>query len=95
MLFIEIVAFGLMLGCLWRAGTYAWRYEPTLGLPIALYLTVGLMMGFAAFGGDSRLITDWETMLTRAVGTLAIGAIVGAYWWLVRRAKARAHGEER
>ncbi|MGF1553802.1 MAG: hypothetical protein ACFBWO_15090 [Paracoccaceae bacterium] len=94
MLFIEAVALALMLFCLWRALGYARRYEPRLRLPIALWLTVATMMGFAAFGGDSQLITDWQTMLTRAVGVAAIGAIVAAYAALVRRARQRARGEE-
>jgi 4-hydroxybenzoate polyprenyltransferase len=95
MLFIEIVAFALMLACLWRAIGYARRRDPALVLPIGLYLTVAALMGFAAFGGDSRLITDWRTMLTRAVGAGVILAVVGAYWTLVRKARERAQGGDR
>jgi 4-hydroxybenzoate polyprenyltransferase len=95
MLFIEIVAFALMVACLVRAAGYARRRDPSLALPIGLYLTVAALMGFAALGGDSRLITDWETMLTRGVGAAAILALAGGYWTLVRKARRRAHGEER
>ncbi|MEL6196776.1 MAG: hypothetical protein AAFT19_02910 [Pseudomonadota bacterium] len=94
MLFLEIVALLLMLACLGQAGRYAWRRERQLVLPILLYLTVAAMLFFAAFGGDSQLVTDTETMVTRAVGLAALGAVVGGYAFLVRKARARAAERE-
>ncbi|MEO1273877.1 MAG: hypothetical protein AAFV96_00360 [Pseudomonadota bacterium] len=90
MLLIEIVAAFGMLACLGQAARYAWRWERQLILPIGLYLTVGTMLGFAAFGGDSGLITDWETMAVRALGAAVLIALGAGYWMLVGKARAAA-----
>lgn len=90
MLFLEILALLLMLACLGQVARYAWRWEKQLVLPIGLYLTVATMLGFAAFGGDSGLVSDWQTMLTRGLGLLALLGVVGGYALLVARARAQA-----
>ncbi|MEL6765710.1 MAG: hypothetical protein AAFP17_00900 [Pseudomonadota bacterium] len=90
MILIEIVAAFGMIACLGQAARYAWRWERQLILPIGLYLTVGTMLGFAAFGGESGLVTDWETMALRALGAAVLIAIGAAYWMLVGKARAAA-----
>lgn len=93
MLFLEIVAFLLMLACAAQIARYAWRWERQLVLPILLYLTVGAMLFFAAFGGESQLVTDTETMVTRAIGLAVIAALVAGYVVVIRKARARAAGK--
>lgn len=90
MLFIEIVAALGMLACLGQASRYAWRRERQLVLPIGLYLTVAVMLGFAAFGGESALVTDWETMLVRALGAAVLLGLAAGYFALVRKARVAA-----
>ncbi|MEL6267097.1 MAG: hypothetical protein AAFR52_15870 [Pseudomonadota bacterium] len=90
MIVIEIVAFMLMLACLVQAGRYAARRSRELLLPILIYLTVATLLGFAALGGESQLIADPATSAARAALIVAIAAVVGGYFWLVRKARARA-----
>ncbi|MEM6487870.1 MAG: hypothetical protein AAF677_06290 [Pseudomonadota bacterium] len=90
MLFLEILSFVLMLAALYQAARYTLRWKRELLLVTLIYVTVAAMLGFAAFGGDSGLITDWQTMLTRALGGAAIAAVVGGYFWLLRRARRQA-----
>ncbi|MEO0958902.1 MAG: hypothetical protein AAFY66_10645 [Pseudomonadota bacterium] len=94
MLLIEILAALGLVACLARVVQYAWQWERQLILPIGIYLTVATMLGFAAFGGESGLVTDWETMLMRALGAGALGAIGFGYWRLVAKARARAAEKE-
>ncbi|MEO0821487.1 MAG: hypothetical protein AAF074_13795 [Pseudomonadota bacterium] len=95
MIFIEIAALGGMLWLLWRAVGLARRYTGELLLPILLHLCTAAMLGFAAFGGESGLITDWRTMLERAAIAAVLGGLLAGYWVLIRRAKAKAGAERR
>ncbi|MEM6945979.1 MAG: hypothetical protein AAF416_04140 [Pseudomonadota bacterium] len=90
MIVIEIFAALLMLACIGQAGRYAWRRERQLILPIGLYLTVALMLGFAAFGGESHLITDTETMIARGLAAVVLLGLAGGYFLLIRKARAKA-----
>ncbi|MEM6971692.1 MAG: hypothetical protein AAF577_02715 [Pseudomonadota bacterium] len=90
MIFIEIVALAMMLFTLSRVVRYALAFRREMILPVFLYLTVSVMLFFAAFGGDSGLVTDPETMITRIVGALVLVALVAGYFMLVKKARDRA-----
>ncbi|MEO1776680.1 MAG: hypothetical protein AAFS07_17205 [Pseudomonadota bacterium] len=90
MIFLELVALVLMIACLGQVAVFAWRWEKQLILPSLLYLTVSAMLFFAAFGGDSHLVTDVETMVTRGLGIAVIAGLVAGYFYLIRKARARA-----
>ncbi|MEM9783580.1 MAG: hypothetical protein AAF899_14030 [Pseudomonadota bacterium] len=90
MVVLEVLALALMIFTLSRAVRYAAKARREMILPVLLYLTVSAMLFFAAFGGDSNLITDWQTMLTRGIGAAALVAVVAGYFALVKRARQRA-----
>lgn len=100
MIVIEIVAVVVMLWMLWRA-LGLWRRVmrgerlDVLGLPIGLHLAVAVLLGFAAFAGDSVLLTDPATTLEALAWLAGIGAVVGGYAWFLRTARRKAADRER
>ena len=90
MIVLEILATVLMLACLARAAGYARRRDRELFLPIGIYLTVAVMLGFAAFGGESTLLEDPARTLEVTAWLAGIAGVVGGYALILRTARKRA-----
>jgi hypothetical protein len=101
MIVIEVIAAGCMVWMLVRAAKLVRRAPAeggmaVFGLPIALHVTVAVMLGFAAFGGESGILADPWTSLMVVLGLGVATGVVRVYRQVLRRARAEAdrrHGE--